>query len=159
MCIRDRYGNTVGCLEKFPDDSFFWVKGKKLCSKTANGCAARQDRKSHISEDNPTGIRHNFASTAEGRRTELYRTLGTLVSRARGRSKSENMDFDLTKEWAIKRCEDYKFCVLGSIARMISLQTDIKHVAWKNSERFFQQRLEELIQYSCTLPNLSLIHI
>ena len=52
----------------------------------------------------------------------------------------------------VKRCEDYQFCVLGSIARMISLQTDIKHVTWKNSERFFQQRLEELIQYSKTLP-------
>jgi hypothetical protein len=107
---KDQYGNTVGCLEKFPDDFFFWVRGKKLCGKNANGCAANQDRKSHISKDNPTGIRHNFASTTEGRRTELYRTLGGLVARAKSRSKSENMDFDLTKEWAIKRCENYNKC-------------------------------------------------
>ena len=52
----------------------------------------------------------------------------------------------------VKRCEDYKFCVLGSVARMISLQTDIEHVAWKKSASFFEQKLKELIQYSKTLP-------
>ena len=52
----------------------------------------------------------------------------------------------------VRRCEDYHFCVLGSVARMISLQTDIEHVAWKKSASFFEQKLKELIQYSKTLP-------
>ena len=52
----------------------------------------------------------------------------------------------------VRRCEDYKFSVLGSVARMISLQTNIKHLVWQNSENFFQKKLKELIQYSKTLP-------
>ena len=107
---KDQYGNTVGCLKKFPDDPFFWVKGKKLCGKNANNCSATQDRESYRSSNNPTGVRYNFASTTEGRRINLHRTLGGLVSRARGRSKSENMDFNLSKEWAIERCEEYNKC-------------------------------------------------
>ena len=47
-CAKDKDGNTVGCLEVFPVDPFFWVKGKKLCVKNANNCSAIQDRKSHI---------------------------------------------------------------------------------------------------------------
>ena len=107
---KDQYGNTVGCLKKFPNDPFFWVKSKKLCGKNANNCSATQDRKNHRSSDNPTGVRYNFASTAEGRRIDLHRTLGKLVSYVKSRAKGYEMEFDLTKEWSIERCEEYNKC-------------------------------------------------
>ena len=101
---KDMDGNTVGCLEKFPDDPFFFVEGKKLCGKNANNCSEKDSRKIYITEDNPTGIRHNYASTTKGRKATLDRALGRKVSETRRSANEKGLEFELTKEWAIKRC-------------------------------------------------------